>query len=122
MCIGIPMQVKESGFGYALCEGMGISRQVDTLLVGEQPPGTWLLVFLNSAREVLSEEDARKISDAVQAVDLVMQNDGQGISEKGLDMHSIEALFADLVDREPPKPESLLALEASQRGSNPDKS
>ncbi len=121
MCIGIPMQVKESGFGYALCEGMGISREVDTLLVGEQPVGTWLLVFLNSAREVLSEEDARRITDAVQAVDMVMQNDGRQFSESGMDMQSIEALFADLVDREPPKPESLLALEASQQNDTSDK-
>ena len=109
MCIGIPMQVIESGFGYALCEGMGLQRQVDTLLVGEQPAGTWVLVFLNSAREVLNEQDAHKIRDAVRAVDLIMSN--SSLSQDRLDDNSIDALFADLIDREPPKPESLLALE-----------
>ena len=54
------MQIISSDFGFAVCEGMGITREVDTMLVGEQPPGTWLLVFLQSAREILSEQDAKK--------------------------------------------------------------
>jgi len=113
MCIGIPMQVKDTGFGYAICEGMGITREVDTLLVGEQPVGTWLLIFLKSAREVLSEDDARKIANAVQAVDMIM-TDKESLSTQGLDYQSIEALFADLVDREPEKPASLIAFEQSR--------
>ena len=113
MCIGLPMQVIESGFGYATCEGLGLKRQVDTLLVGEQPIGTWLLVFLNSAREVLTEEDALKISDAVRAVDLVMAN--EPFSQENLSTTTIDALFADLIDREPPKPASLVALEKEQQ-------
>jgi len=108
MCIGIPMQVIESGFGYAVCRAKGITREIDTLLVGEQPPGTWLLVFLQSAREILSEQDARKISDAIQAVDLIM---GNKVSEGPLPMNTIDTLFSDLIDREPPKPDSLIALE-----------
>lgn len=117
MCIGLPMQIKETGFGYAVCEGMGITRHVDTLLIGEQPVGTWVLTFLSSAREVLSEADAIKISDAVKAVDIVMSNGG-GLSTDGMDTQSIEALFADLVDRETPKPPSLIAFEESQKKDN----
>jgi hydrogenase expression/formation protein HypC len=108
------MQVIESGFGYARCEGMGMQREVETLLVGEQPPGTWLLIFLDSAREVLSEEDAERITDAVKAIDLVMQNDG-GISQSSLETETIESLFADLIDREIPKPDSLITLEQSRK-------
>lgn len=119
MCIGIPMQVRCSGFGYAQCEGMGIRREVDTLLVGEQPPGTWLLVFLNSAREVLSETTAMQITDAVQAIDLVMAEPRAGASGNPA-QSAIEHLFADLVDREIPKPDSLLALERT-RNNSPDK-
>jgi len=119
MCIGIPMQIKSSSFGYATCEGMGLTREIETLLVGEQPVGTWLLVFLNSAREVLSEQDAIKITNAVQAVDLIMQNDGT-LSESGLNENTIEALFSDLIDREPQKPASLIALEKSQLLNNGD--
>ncbi|PCI07549.1 MAG: HypC/HybG/HupF family hydrogenase formation chaperone [Gammaproteobacteria bacterium] len=114
MCIGLPMQIKEKGFGFAICEGMGISREVDTLLVGDLPIDTWVLVFLNSAREVLTEDNANKISAAVKAVDMIMESDGN-MSSDGLNMDSIEALFADLVDREPPKPASLIAFEQSQK-------
>ncbi len=116
MCIGIPMQIKEQVFGSAICEGMGHKREVDTLLVGEQPIGTWLLVFLNSAREILTEEEATKIMDAVKAIDIVMSNGGQ-ISQNGMDSKAIEALFSDLIDREPQKPESLIAFEKSQIGN-----
>ena len=121
MCIGLPMQIKEAGFGYALCEGMGVTRQVDTLLTGDQAIGTWVLVFLNSAREVLTEDNAIKISNAVKAVDMVMNNNGK-MSTDGMDMQSIEALFADLTDRETPKPASLIAFEQHQAKSQAKKS
>ncbi len=95
MCIGIPMQVIEAGEGSALCEGMGERKRISTLLVGDQPEGTWLLTFLDAAREVLDPQDAARITDAVTAVNLVMQGSTD-----------IDHLFADLVDREPPRPES----------------
>jgi len=117
MCIGLPMQIKETGFGYAIVEGLGIKRNVDTLLVGELPIDTWVLVFLNSAREVLTAENAAKITDAVTAIDLVMNNDGN-ISENRLNNQTIDALFADLIDREPEKPASLIAFEESQKKLN----
>ncbi|WP_172838844.1 HypC/HybG/HupF family hydrogenase formation chaperone [Solemya velesiana gill symbiont] len=77
---------------------MGERRHVDTLLVGDQPKGTWLLIFLNSAREVLSEEDAGKIQSALQALNLTLQGESD-----------IGHLFADLVEREPQLPEHLQA-------------
>lgn len=113
MCIGLPMQVVTATTGYAQCEGMGIKREVDTLLVGDQPPGTWFLVFLTSAREILTEENAMKLADAVRAVDLVM-NDPEQFSANGLNNDAIDALFADLIDREPEKPPSLIAFEKAQ--------
>ncbi len=108
MCIGIPMRVTESGFGRARCEGLGQVREVDTLLVGDVAPGVWLLVFLDGAREILSEIDAQRITEAVRAVEQVMEG-----SITTRDTDAIDGLFADLVDREPPKPPSLLALEQS---------
>jgi hydrogenase expression/formation protein HypC len=92
------MQVVESGNGYAICEGLGQRRQISTLLVGDQPVGTWLLTFLDSAREVLTDDDAAKITDAVRAVNLVMQ----GATD-------VDHLFADLIDREPVIPDSMKA-------------
>ncbi|MES9942020.1 MAG: HypC/HybG/HupF family hydrogenase formation chaperone [Candidatus Thiodiazotropha sp. 6PLUC1] len=96
MCIGIPMQVVSCEGSYVLCEGMGESRRVDTLLVGDQQPGSWLLVFLDSAREVLSEQRADQIRQALLALDMALQ----GETEVG-------HMFADLVDREPQLPEHL---------------
>ncbi len=96
MCLGIPMQVVESRDGIAVCEGMGERREINMQLVGEQRPGTWVLTFLDAAREVLTEADAHRISDAVMAVNLVMQGHTD-----------VDHLFADLVDRDPPRPASL---------------
>jgi hydrogenase expression/formation protein HypC len=96
MCLGIPMQVIEARDGIAVCEGMGERREINMQLVGEQRPGTWVLTFLDAAREVLSEADAALISDAVTAVNLVMRGETD-----------VDHLFADLIDREPPRPASL---------------
>jgi hydrogenase expression/formation protein HypC len=96
MCLGIPMQVVEVRDGMAICEGMGERRDINMQLVGDQPAGTWVLTFLDTAREVLTEEDAASISDAVMAVNLVMQGNTD-----------IDHLFADLIDREPPRPPSM---------------
>lgn len=96
MCIGIPMQIIEPRDTLALCLYRGETALIDTMLVGEQAAGTWLLVFLNSAREVISAERAQQISDALEAMRLAMQGDSQ-----------IDHLFADLADREPELPEFL---------------
>jgi len=96
MCLGIPMQVIAREGAYALCRGMGELRRVDTLLVGEPEPGSWLLVFLDSAREVLSAEQAATIGDALRALDLAMRGEGD-----------LEHLFPDLSGREPPLPDHL---------------
>lgn len=91
MCIGIPMQVVESHGFVARCAGRGETADLNMLLVGPQEPGTWVLGFLGSAREVLSEDDARKINDALDALEAVMNGD----EEVDIDAH-----FADLTGRE----------------------
>jgi hydrogenase expression/formation protein HypC len=96
MCIGIPMQVISAGPGYADCRGMGEQRRVDTLLVGDQPAGSWLLVSLDSARELLSAERAAQIRQALQALEMAMRGDA-----------GVDHLFADLIDREPQLPAHL---------------
>ena len=96
MCLGLPMQVLEMVEGYALCEAGGEVRRIDTLLVGDQQPGTWLLTFLDTAREVLSEDKAQQIREALQALELAMQGEA-----------GVDHLFADLVEREPQLPDFL---------------
>ena len=75
---------------------MGERRRVDTLLIGEPALGSWLLVFLDTAREIISEEQARHTADALQAVQLTLQGET-----------AVDHLFADLIEREPQLPDFL---------------
>ncbi|GAA6177739.1 HypC/HybG/HupF family hydrogenase formation chaperone [Sulfitobacter pacificus] len=88
MCLGIPMQVTECGAGYAICDYNGALRRIDTMLVGDLAPGTWVLVFIDAAREVIAEEDAKRISDALFALETVMSG---GTAD-------IDHLFADIIE------------------------
>lgn len=96
MCIGIPMQVVESRPDGALCAAADGTHLIDTALVGDVAPGTWLMVFLGAARETISEEAARQTGDALEALRRVLAGD-----------HDIDHLFADLEGREPQLPEHL---------------
>ncbi|MCB1867769.1 MAG: HypC/HybG/HupF family hydrogenase formation chaperone [Gammaproteobacteria bacterium] len=89
MCIGIPMKIVEQREFTALCRGRGGETVVDTLLIGPQPEGTWIITFLGSAREVISADEANRISDALELVEAVMS------SRDGVDLN---APFADLLD------------------------
>ncbi len=73
MCIGIPMQVLEADGRFALCEGRGERRRVNTALVGEAAAGEWLLVFLDDAREHIDAERAKEVNAALDLVLGAMQ-------------------------------------------------
>lgn len=75
MCIGLPMQIIEQYEHTALCRGRDGERIISTLLTGPQEKGAWLLNSLGHAREVISEEDAVKIEDALAAVEAVMRGE-----------------------------------------------
>jgi hydrogenase expression/formation protein HypC len=100
MCIGIPMRVVEGDGVAAVCEGRGARERIDMLIVGAQPPGTWVLVFHGVARRVLTDTEAQQTLDALDALGIAL-NAPEGGRE------AIDALFADLVDREPQLPEHL---------------
>jgi hydrogenase expression/formation protein HypC len=73
--------IESDGF-VARCRGRNGEEWVNLMLVGPQPEGTWLLNFLGSAREVLSEEDARNADKALDALSAVMAG------EEGIDFDS----------------------------------
>lgn len=98
MCVGIPMRVVTADGLSAACEGMGQRETVDLSLVGEQREGTWVLVFLGAAREVLTCQQAQQITDALQGLQLALS---------GANHSAIDAMFSDLIDREPQLPEHL---------------
>ena len=97
MCTGIPLQVIQNDGLRALCGDTQDEQWVDMQLVGPQKEGTWVLVFLGAAREVVSAERAKNIANALKALTQVM--------EGTLDYD--QSLFADLIDREPELPEHL---------------
>ena len=73
MCIGIPMQVIEAAGRFALCEGRGERRRINTALVGTVVPGDWLLVFLDDAREAIDADRAAEVNTALDLVLSAMQ-------------------------------------------------
>lgn len=107
MCIGIPMKVLRSGAGLATCEAAGENREIDMRLVGAQPEGTWVLVFLDAAREVVTAEHAVLVGSALEALRRVLDGSTDGIDQ----------LFPDLAGREPELPPH---LKANLEGTPPD--
>ncbi len=68
MCIGVPVQVVEEGEFMSLCKGRNGEEQVNMMLIGSQPVGTWVVNFLGSAREIISQEDACNIDKALDGI------------------------------------------------------
>jgi len=75
MCVGIPVQVLESGEFVATCQGRNGKEQVNMMLIGAQPVGTWVLNFLGSAREILTETDAENINKALDGLSAIMSGE-----------------------------------------------
>ena len=78
MCIGIPMQVLSSEPGHAQCFGRDELRRVRTALVGDVREGEWLLIFLDSAQERLSEQRAQEINATLDLLAAALQ--GQDVN------------------------------------------
>ncbi len=107
MCIGVPMRIA-SGDGVSAeafsesADGAVERCTIDMMIVGAQPPGTWVLAFHGAARRVLDPLEARQIRDALAALAIALDSDSAAPPDAALDV-----LFADLVDREPQLPEHL---------------
>lgn len=56
------MQVLETRPGRASAIGRNGICEIDTRLVGEVSPGDWVLVFIDSARELIDEVRAREVN------------------------------------------------------------
>jgi hydrogenase expression/formation protein HypC len=106
MCIGVPMRI-ESGDGVCAvavreaADGAVERHRLDMLIVGSQPPGTWVLAFHGAARRVLDAEEAARIRDALAALGIALDGTQPTASA------AIDALFADLVERTPQLPAHL---------------
>ncbi len=83
MCIGVPVEVIEAGEFFSRCRGRNGEEQVNMVLIGVQPVGTWVLNFLGSAREVITAEDAAQIDRALDGLSEIMR----GASEIDLEYY-----------------------------------
>lgn len=99
MCLGLPMQVVACNGYVADCHGRGGQRRIDLALVGEQAPGTWLLCFIDAAREVIDADAAARINAALDGLEAVMAGETD-----------ISSHFADLFERTPELPPHLRGI------------
>ena len=96
MCLSIPMKVvawegesgdlavvereqRETGAGGAglgVGSALGVRReQVNMMLIGPQPVGTWILASLGLAREVIDDAQRALIEDALAALSASLDDD-----------------------------------------------
>ncbi len=91
MCVGVPVKIIESFDFTARCAGRNGVEDINMMLIGPQSAGTWVLAFLGSAREVLSEDEALKINKALDGLAAIMA---------GQENVNIDDYFPDLVKNE----------------------
>ena len=85
MCVGIPMQIL-SVDGIAAQAADGPRREmIDLSLTGPLQPGTWVLTFLGTAREVIGADEARKIAAALDGLRSLMTGGDLGNAFADLD-------------------------------------
>lgn len=97
MCVGVPMQILSvDGIAAQATDGREVA-QIDLSLTGPVPVGDWVLTFLGAAREVISADEARKITAALDGLRALMQGGDLGDA------------FADLEQQSPRLPPHLQA-------------
>jgi len=89
------MRIVEAGDFVARGEGRNGVEEVNMMLIGSQPVGTWVLNFLGSAREVLSAEEAAHINSALDGLSAIMS---------GEDNIDVDRYFPD-IGQPAPQPE-----------------
>jgi hydrogenase expression/formation protein HypC len=95
MCVGLPMRVTQTDGTVATVEGRGERRQISLLLVGPQAVGTPVLVHIDAAVRVLTEEEVPLLEQALDGLSAVLQGEAPDL------------YFADLIGRTPQLPPHL---------------
>ena len=85
MCVGLPLRILTIDGIAAQAEADGHRELIDLSLTPEARVGDWVLTFLGASREVISEDEAAKISAALQGLRAVMQGEGLGDAFADLD-------------------------------------
>ena len=77
MCLSIPKQVVawEAEGDFAWVERNGQREQINMMLLGPQPIGTWVLTSLGLAKEVIAPEKLALIEEALTALAASLDGD-----------------------------------------------
>ena len=103
MCLGVPMQILTiDGIAAMASDGERV-EMIDLSLLEDPQPGHWVLTFLGTAREVLTERQAAEITAALGGLRALMQGGDLG------------SAFADLEARAPSLPPHLEAARQAGR-------
>jgi hydrogenase expression/formation protein HypC len=90
------MQIVRLDGSYAICVGRGRQERISLALVGDAPPGTWILAYQGTAVRTMTEADAAATCAALSALEAVLAGEA-----------NVDAYFADLIEREPTLPSHL---------------
>lgn len=83
MCVGLPLRITAiTGIAAEVADSADL---IDLSLTPEAQVGDWVLTFLGAAREVISEDEAEKISAALKGLRSVMQGNALGDAFADLD-------------------------------------
>ena len=77
MCLSVPKQVVawEGEGDFAWVERDGQREQINMMLLGPQPVGTWVLTSLGLAKEVIEDDQRQLIEDALSALAASLEDD-----------------------------------------------
>lgn len=103
MCVGQPLQLTAITGIAGEAQSGDLREVIDLSLTPDAQVGDWVLTFLGAAREVITQDEAQKITAALDGLRAVMAGHGPGDA------------FADLETRAPQLPPHLqAALDAGQ--------
>ena len=97
MCVGVPMKITAIDGIAARAEAKGDSALIDLSLTPDAREGDWVLTFLGASREVITEDEAAKITAALDGLAALMRGGELGDA------------FADLENTGPQLPPHLQA-------------
>lgn len=77
MCLSVPKRVVawEGEGDFAWVERDGQREQINMMLLGPQPLGTWVLTSLGLANEVVDDDQRQLIEDALSALAASLEDD-----------------------------------------------
>ena len=77
MCLSVPKKVVawEGEGDFAWVERDGQREQINMMLLGAQPVGTWVLTSMGLAKEVIEDDQRQLIEDALSALAASLEDD-----------------------------------------------